>query len=163
MTCSKVTRGSSTSCNLISRICSSTHCLTPGGSQHESWPTTCNEHVLKVHYNLYTALPYLARRVGEREPLPIWIDAICINQHDEAEKMVQIALMNRIYKRAQTVWVWLGLAQHQNQISRAISLFTQFFKYDPRRPELRQSEPAHDLDDLDPSVWSAMFHIIQND
>lgn len=38
----------------------------------------------------------------------IWIDAICINQGDEKEKATQVKMMERIYKTAVNVLVWLG-------------------------------------------------------
>jgi hypothetical protein len=38
----------------------------------------------------------------------IWIDALCINQEDEAEKSQQVQRMGQIYKRAQLVLMWLG-------------------------------------------------------
>lgn len=38
----------------------------------------------------------------------IWIDAICINQSDDAEKSVQVAMMADIYAGAKNVIVWLG-------------------------------------------------------
>lgn len=37
-----------------------------------------------------------------------WIDAICINQSDLAEKSVQVALMAEIYAAADAVYAWLG-------------------------------------------------------
>ncbi|EFQ35690.1 heterokaryon incompatibility protein [Colletotrichum graminicola] len=39
----------------------------------------------------------------------IWVDALCINQSDAAEKASQIPLMSSIYKLAANVIVWLGL------------------------------------------------------
>lgn len=39
----------------------------------------------------------------------IWVDAICINQADGAEKSGQIGLMLDIYRMARTVYVWLGM------------------------------------------------------
>jgi hypothetical protein len=38
----------------------------------------------------------------------LWIDAICINQKDEAEKAIQIRQMGKIYSQASTVLAWLG-------------------------------------------------------
>ncbi|KAK7931202.1 hypothetical protein PG985_001914 [Apiospora marii] len=55
--------------------------------------------------NLYLALEALRH---EGQSIPIWIDAICINQHDHQEKGHQVNSMNRIYSSAQTVHVWLG-------------------------------------------------------
>jgi hypothetical protein len=37
-----------------------------------------------------------------------WIDAICINQNDEDEKMQEIARMGDIYTKAEVVTAWLG-------------------------------------------------------
>lgn len=73
------------------------------GSDSERLNITLNDCTAQVHRNLYTALPYLARR-GDNGPVrPIWIDAICINQADHEEKMVQIREMNRVYKQAKKV------------------------------------------------------------
>ncbi|KAF9773493.1 hypothetical protein IL306_008680 [Fusarium sp. DS 682] len=38
----------------------------------------------------------------------LWIDAICINQEDTAEKEFQVPLMGRIYSCTKEVLVWLG-------------------------------------------------------
>ncbi|KAE9367120.1 hypothetical protein N431DRAFT_300133, partial [Stipitochalara longipes BDJ] len=38
----------------------------------------------------------------------LWIDAISINQNDEAEKAIQIRQMGKIYSQASTVLAWLG-------------------------------------------------------
>ena len=40
-------------------------------------------------------------------PRFIWVDSICINQEDNAEKAVQILLMAQIYALADCVVVWL--------------------------------------------------------
>lgn len=37
-----------------------------------------------------------------------WIDAICINQQDVAERSIQILAMGAVYSRARQVVVWLG-------------------------------------------------------
>ena len=42
--------------------------------------------------------------------LPIWVDAVCINQRDESEKAVQVRMMGSLYSRAEEVVVWLGAA-----------------------------------------------------
>jgi len=40
--------------------------------------------------------------------LPIWIDALCINQTNPSEREHQVLLMHKIYSRAKHVLVWLG-------------------------------------------------------
>lgn len=38
----------------------------------------------------------------------IWIDAICIDQENLAERTMQVSLMGDLYRKAKTVLVWLG-------------------------------------------------------
>lgn len=42
--------------------------------------------------------------------MPIWVDAVCINQRDEFEKAMQVRMMGSLYSRAKEVVVWLGAA-----------------------------------------------------
>jgi hypothetical protein len=59
-------------------------------------------------------LPSFAKRIKLDESMLssaeglIWIDAICINRDDVAEKSFQVALMPAIYQAATRVIVWLG-------------------------------------------------------
>ncbi|KIX93272.1 uncharacterized protein Z520_10915 [Fonsecaea multimorphosa CBS 102226] len=41
-------------------------------------------------------------------PSPVWIDSICINQDDLAEKSRQVSMMREIYSRATATIIWLG-------------------------------------------------------
>jgi len=59
----------------------------------------------QVTTNLELALRYL--RLYENSRL-LWVDAICINQHDILEKNDQVAQMRWIYLGAEKVVVWLG-------------------------------------------------------
>jgi len=47
---------------------------------------------------------------GLRTNMAFWVDAVCINQSDPAEKNVQIPLMGQIYSQAAAVFAWLGKA-----------------------------------------------------
>jgi len=67
---------------------------------------TCNEKSLYVTENVFQALRRLRSREGRK--LFLWIDAICINQKNEAEKTSQVSIMGDIYARAQKVNVWLS-------------------------------------------------------
>jgi hypothetical protein len=60
-----------------------------------------------VRENLENALKRL-RHDTIYEPLLIWIDAININQQDNAEKSDQISKMRLIFERAAMVTVWIG-------------------------------------------------------
>ncbi|KAK3324977.1 heterokaryon incompatibility protein-domain-containing protein [Apodospora peruviana] len=52
----------------------------------------------------------------------IWLDAVCINQADVAEKTLQIPLMASIYQSASSVEVWLG---QKEGLPRVLSPSTQ--------------------------------------
>jgi hypothetical protein len=67
---------------------------------------TCNKKSLWVTENVFQALRQLRSRIGRK--LFLWIDAICINQKDQAEKTSQVSMMGNIYARAQRVNVWLS-------------------------------------------------------
>ena len=59
--------------------------------------------------NLRDALVGLALAPGlELGGCWVWADAICIDQEDVAEKVVQVGMMGEIYERAEGVVVWLG-------------------------------------------------------
>jgi hypothetical protein len=62
--------------------------------------------VLPVTDNLFRALCGLRPRFGR--PRHLWVDAICINQRNDAEKGAQVRLMGGIYGAAERVNVWLG-------------------------------------------------------
>jgi hypothetical protein len=40
--------------------------------------------------------------------LPVWIEAICINQADDQEKSHQVAMMGDVYENASNALIWLG-------------------------------------------------------
>ena len=67
----------------------------------------CSTSTISIMQNLATALPYLRLKDRERR---LWIDAICINQQDLNERSSQVKLMSAIYRQAEVVTLWLGLA-----------------------------------------------------
>ncbi|KXX78244.1 Heterokaryon incompatibility protein 6, OR allele [Madurella mycetomatis] len=60
--------------------------------------------------SLHLALRTIRRRFCSMSSVTLWIDAICINQEDNAEKNTQVPLMSDIYTGASSVIVWLGIA-----------------------------------------------------
>lgn len=69
-----------------------------------------NGRPFRIAKNLAAALEYLRATtlVADETALPIWIDAICINQADLAERSQQVAIMGSIYGGARCVLSWLG-------------------------------------------------------
>lgn len=64
-----------------------------------------NDHEQRIGRSLETALRYY-RRAGWN--MPLWADAVSINQDDIAERSSQVSIMDRIYSCAATVFVFLG-------------------------------------------------------
>ena len=133
------------------------------GALSETYPLICDGKVLQIHYNLNEALPYLARRPSK---LPIWIDAVCINQSDGEEKVQQIRLMSDIYRRATRVWVWLGVAEEPDA-SLAVELMLPRLDEAKKAIEMLASDyfltPQElGLPELDSLAWDALDRIVNN-
>lgn len=70
-----------------------------------------SEHILifgekaSVTPNLFNASQHLRSRSSS---LTIWVDAICINQSDNAERSSQVAMMDEVYRKCKIVHIWLG-------------------------------------------------------
>ena len=60
---------------------------------------------LGISDSLFDALRHIRPVTGQ---LAMWVDAICINQANNAEKSAQVSRMRHIYACAETVLVWLG-------------------------------------------------------
>lgn len=73
-----------------------------------------NEQPFFVRPNLWSCLFYL----GSERDVPsryLWVDAICINQANTPERNVQVRAMDKIYREAVSVSVWLGLPAAADQ------------------------------------------------
>lgn len=80
---------------------------------------------------------------GHPEEPYLWIDAVCINQSDNAERSSQVPLMHRIYGEAEHVLIWLGLPTHGS--CNALEILAELgWKY----PSLR-------TDDTEPVIFDA--------
>jgi hypothetical protein len=67
---------------------------------------TCNGLQIPVTRHCASALRHLRYPDKKRH---LWIDFICINQKDEAEKSRQVRNMFKIYRKATSVLAWLGV------------------------------------------------------
>lgn len=85
-------------------------------------PILLNGVEIKVRQNLRDALCILRRRAGSDKLY--WIDALCINQDDVAERNLHLQLMHSIFFRASTVLVWLG--KMYDQYEPTVSLLQGF-------------------------------------
>lgn len=71
----------------------------------------CAGRALRISSNLHSFLLRLRSKLsagGQLINLPIWIDALCINQRDVSERDQQVSMMAEIYKRSYHLMIWLG-------------------------------------------------------
>lgn len=80
------------------------------GDDRKDCPISCNDKLLYVTKSLFGALRQLR---SNRQTAQLWVDAVCINQADNAEKSLQVGIMRKIYENAQHVRVWLGPAEEE--------------------------------------------------
>jgi hypothetical protein len=78
--------------------------------------------------NLRSALLQLRKTDEDRT---IWIDALCINQADNAERSLQVPMMGDIYRSAQRVIIWLGEEAERSDLAmRFIQRITDLHQFD---------------------------------
>jgi len=65
---------------------------------------------IAVSSAVYDLLRHLRHKTSSRT---IWIDSICINQGDRAEKNIQVGQMTDVYRLASRVVAWLGDDPHE--------------------------------------------------
>lgn len=75
------------------------------GEESPTRSISLNGKLIFIRQNLWDALHSL--RLTDR-PRPLFIDALCINQADLAERGIMVAKMSSIYRSAQKVLVWVG-------------------------------------------------------
>ena len=80
---------------------------------------------VKICRNLYEALQHLK---WEDKHKVIWIDALCIDQDNPEEKGRQVQMMDRIFKGAKRVVVWLGVEMDGSD--RAIDAIARCYNYE---------------------------------
>ncbi|KAH6642040.1 heterokaryon incompatibility protein-domain-containing protein [Boeremia exigua] len=79
----------------------------------------CGGKEIRITSNLDAALRTILRRREEDicNDLPLWVDALCINQNDIKERSSQVGIMNQIYSRASLVIAWLGPADEISDVA----------------------------------------------
>lgn len=73
----------------------------------------------------------------------IWVDAICIDQKDDAEKNVQVPLMANIYYGASRVMVWLGDRIEDAELLQSVKKLKKGDKSVPSLPDKQGNNSTH--------------------
>lgn len=103
--CSMITRRISTQSDWTYQALSYTW-----GDGTRKVPIFLNGQDFLVTTNLEDGLRHMRCKTWSKslDQLPLWIDAICINQEDSDERDVQVRRMKSIYEQAERVIIWLG-------------------------------------------------------
>ncbi|KAF7534324.1 hypothetical protein G7054_g6301 [Neopestalotiopsis clavispora] len=80
------------------------------GDQSDKVPILLDGHVVRVGRNLEAALRALCTDPDYMDGLPLWVDAICINQRDLDERSKQVKRMGDIFGGSLMMTIWLGTA-----------------------------------------------------
>lgn len=105
--------------------------------------------------------------------LPVWIDALCIDQGNVIERTSQVQLMGRIYKSASVVLSWIGQSDQLSTI--AFDAAKMILDYDATRRDaiyasssddtIERPEPMETLLSSIPGMtavhWFSIFSLLQ--
>lgn len=114
---------------------------------------------LRIAANVDALLRRLRRLLGHG-PVRLWVDAVCLNQRDEAEKARQIPLMGAIYQAARRVHVWLG-GERAEDARRAFALLRRVDLAGGWDDVLRAGEDRACLAALFGRAWFARRWVVQ--
>lgn len=130
------------------------------GPESPDYQITVNGKKFVVRQNLYN---FLRKAKKCKLSMPLWIDAICINQNDIAEKNTQVRRMGSTYAKACKVLVELGLSDEYYAGLRRVMTFIDDLCYltwssgtDALHGEPHKSEdgrPQHNLEHTPSEIW----------
>jgi hypothetical protein len=121
------------------------------GQAIPSIPILVNGTVTMVTENLYMALLHLRKGKVTK----VWVDALCINQKNMAERSIQVSQMAQVYQGASMVYVWLGEGNRlTEQAFEELYELTQHIGWDNKIPA------AHFSIHLAHSKWRAISELL---
>lgn len=87
-----------------------------------TWSTESPTEELIVHESTHISItPNLASFLRQRRDadkvVVLWVDAICVNQQDIAERNLQVSFMNLIYTVCTSITVWLGPEDEESDLA----------------------------------------------
>ncbi|KAL6154977.1 hypothetical protein ACJQWK_00882 [Exserohilum turcicum] len=101
------------------------------GDKTVTKPMLANGIIVQVTRNLEAAL----RRIRQSNPkVVIWVDAVCINQHDIVERNSQVAMMGKLYSETTLTYAWLG-EDNDGSAQNAFQFIRSYFGHFSKRVE----------------------------
>jgi hypothetical protein len=144
------------------------------GSDPNRVAVRCDGGDVLVSQTARDAVTWLRANVRPDTPQHVWIDQMCINQQDLAERAHQVQLMRRIYHGAERTLIWLGSDDHGD--AALVSDLVKKVKiamYDGDLPTVRSVSWAEDksvaetrsklgIPDLESPFWSRLSRFTNN-
>ncbi|KAH7073217.1 heterokaryon incompatibility protein-domain-containing protein [Paraphoma chrysanthemicola] len=127
------------------------------GWKRDEEPLNVDNSTIYITRNLLGALQHLRRKETART---LWIDAICINQANTAERGQQVGMMRSIFQLSDRTVVWLGAAGQDS--TRAVQLVRQLAKLSQtQEPGSWGPNLAISLPPLYDPAWSAFAALLK--
>ena len=95
---------------------------------------------------------------GSQE-IKVWVDAVCINQSDPAERDAQVLRMGYIYKQSTATIAWLGLSSDNSDM--AFNLLRILQRKSPK--DLYEAVLEMDKDNRYKREWKALANLLSRD
>jgi len=109
-------------------------------------------------FNITTNLEMALRQLrSDTEDRNLWVDALCINQTDIAERNSQVRQMDSVYKLASRIVLWLGPEQEQTEQAVSLILAAEEHNFE-HQWFLKSMELEDSL-----AVFSAVGSLLAND
>ena len=101
----------------------------------------CDDHPMRITANLYAALERVRDdQISWYRKLPVWIDAISINQKDPAEKANQVLMVSEIFEKSRQLTIWLGEPTDDHEASICTELGEKFWDWETNGTDIQISE-----------------------
>lgn len=99
-----------------------------GRPPEQVYEVTINGETIQTQQNLHDAFRHLSKHVRSRS-CRFWVDFVCINQQDVAERSLQVQYMAEIYQKAEVIYAWLGVPFDEEETKMAVKLMREFNQF----------------------------------
>ena len=82
----------------------------------------------------------------------LWVDSICINQNDLAEKAQQVADMGRVYEKAERALIWLGKQLNESDLAIDVLNNLASLKMGPGQASWTRADQSHSISNVELSA-----------
>lgn len=116
-----------------------------------------NGRAFLLHINLWNLLYHLR---AKEETCFLWADALCINQQNMRERNFHVQLMGKIYEKAESVIVWLGLPSPDRTEIRAMEFVREIAAFRHTNSDVMFNKVY-----FDPSIrhrWQTLLRMTQH-